>query len=673
MIIGEGKINRIRNEFRVRYNAIIFKIAGPESLTDDEIKELIERGLLDTNDLNHGLIKDAYYISRVRNGLDFKERPKVDIKQFREQMNRNGPNLSSREQYAIIHTKRSAGNYLTKLRDSALSSIEGEMRAWNYDERNRLLTEVIRPTIEEGIAEAKTTVNEVASRLRERTKDLYRDWRRVAVTELSNALNLGAADAIMNRNEGQDPKQILVYKIANLDAALCPHCRKFYVESNGITPKVYPLSELMANGSNVGKKTKDWKPTIGATHPHERSFYDPKTKIFTDKGWKRIDEIDANEMVLTHNGRFRKVLSVKRGAKNEHNELFKIKIKIKGVDKIGSLSITPGHPILTARGWVCAENICEHDTLYWMGRCCEVCGSAFPLDKALRNKNKITCSRSCASKLYVKRTWEYRKKNGFHDFKERISSTLKRRYKSGELKSRIRDKDVQEKIQKTLFEKYGVNNPYQIKEIKQKALERTNHPEHRKIIRDRMINGGAVKALRMSVYSNPSKPQLTLYERVKSIFCDSILNEPVGNRYLADIFVPSKKLIIEYDGSYFHKDKEKDDRRDDYLLKHGFATIRYRDRIPSTSELKADVGRVMANHDGKYKLIEVGIYSIQKVEAQKKHKLYDLQIEEDESFVANGIVVHNCELVELPQGWGFPKGANQATFMGKDFVWSREN
>ncbi len=270
MIISEKKIEEIRQEFKSRFNALIFKIAGPENLTKEEIQELINRGYIDPNDPNHGLITDAYHIARVRSGTAFDQRPDIPLHEFRDNLKDLLPPLTAREQYAIKHIKRSAGNYLKNLQAKAVTSIEGTIRGFNYDERNRLLTEVVRPTLDQGVQEAKATIGEIASRLRERTGDLYRDWRRVAITEMSNALNLGAADAIIDRNTEKSADQVYVYKIVHHDAATCPHCKRFYLEPDEMTPKVYSMSELMGNGSNMGKKTKEWLPTIGATHPHER-------------------------------------------------------------------------------------------------------------------------------------------------------------------------------------------------------------------------------------------------------------------------------------------------------------------------------------------------------------------------------------------------------------------
>ena len=50
----------------------------------------------------------------------------------------------------------------------------------------------------------------------------------------------------------------------------CKFCRRFYGDV-GQSPKVYKLSSLLANGSNYGLKTDQWKPVVGATHPNTRT------------------------------------------------------------------------------------------------------------------------------------------------------------------------------------------------------------------------------------------------------------------------------------------------------------------------------------------------------------------------------------------------------------------
>lgn len=60
-------------------------------------------------------------------------------------------------------------------------------------------------------------------------------------------------------------------------------------------PKVFKLSELISNGTNIGRKVNEWKPTVGSTHPWCRCLlrylpddYDwsNESKTFTPKPYK---------------------------------------------------------------------------------------------------------------------------------------------------------------------------------------------------------------------------------------------------------------------------------------------------------------------------------------------------------------------------------------------------
>ena len=95
----------------------------------------------------------------------------------------------------------------------------------------------------------------VVQKLREVTGDLERDWHRVAQTELWNAKLQGEAHAIL---DGSSPRPA---------PDCCPMCRKLYLEKDGVTPRVFKLSELMENGDNIGKKQAEWVATLGPVHP----------------------------------------------------------------------------------------------------------------------------------------------------------------------------------------------------------------------------------------------------------------------------------------------------------------------------------------------------------------------------------------------------------------------
>lgn len=73
-----------------------------------------------------------------------------------------------------------------------------------------------------------------------------------------------------------------------------------------------------------------------------------------------------------------------------------------------------------------------------------------------------------------------------------------------------------------------------------------------------------------------SKPQRELYEYLKQIFPDAVLEHPIETKRSwrsADIAVPSLKLDFEYDGEHWHNE-EKDRVRDKELSEVGWATFR---------------------------------------------------------------------------------------------------
>ena len=100
----------------------------------------------------------------------------------------------------------------------------------------------------------------------------------------------------------------------------------------------------------------------------------------------------------------------------------------------------------------------------------------------------------------------------------------------------------------------------------------------------RMKTGGAVHA--MSFNKSPSKPQVALFNLVKELYSSAIINHPLKeiNRCL-DIAIPELKLDIEFDGSYWHQNKEADIIREEQIRNLGWNIIRFVDHIPTKEVL----------------------------------------------------------------------------------------
>lgn len=124
-----------------------------------------------------------------------------------------------------------------------------------------------------GAAGSTPAAEEVVARVRKVAGVLRRDWLRVAHTELHNAAEEAKAIALAHRDPGRDPR---VFKRPR--ASACAFCVLLYLKPDGVTPRVFRLSALLANGSNVdrraGRPTKSsksrtqWRAVVGAVHPH---------------------------------------------------------------------------------------------------------------------------------------------------------------------------------------------------------------------------------------------------------------------------------------------------------------------------------------------------------------------------------------------------------------------
>jgi len=177
--------------------------------------------------------------------------------------------LTQMEKNSLKYAQEHAGEYVTALGQKVTRNVNTKIvtssRSANLA---RAQLKNIRDTVSDSILNKKTR-GQLASDLYHNAEDWNRDWRRVAHTELWNARLQGEVasilegDTIHGEAKGGETQ---VFRRPAPDA--CQHCKRLYLESDGTTPIVYNLSELINNGDNVGKKTIDWQPTTHTTHPN---------------------------------------------------------------------------------------------------------------------------------------------------------------------------------------------------------------------------------------------------------------------------------------------------------------------------------------------------------------------------------------------------------------------
>ena len=151
--------------------------------------------------------------------------------------------------------------------------------------------------------------------------------------------------------------------------------------------------------------------------------------------------------------------------------------------------------------------------------------------------------------------------------------------------------EIQEKIKKTNLERYGVESIFQLSSTKSKAKEYFNL--HKDEIIEKRMN-----TLRKNGGIHTSSQQIAVYEMLKEQYENVELNY-VFNKFSLDIalFVCGKKIDVEYDGWYWHQDKQRDRRRDEILKSQGWSILRIKsgNKLPTVEQLIEKINNIIDN------------------------------------------------------------------------------
>lgn len=268
------EITRISEIINTHYSMIAMSVVGEEVLTKEEKLTLLKHGI----DIDEVADKfppyfRSYYMGRLTAMLE--------DKYMREITNEDFIKYLEKGQFVPMSAFERAEYEIS--RSMTYNTIKGLANKITDNTRDMMLEQNRRNLIRETVSEAvknRETVQEIVSRLGHKTGEWDRDWKRIAVTEMQNVYNLGKA-AEIRRKYGVDS---LVFK--DVFPGACRHCISLYL-TNGIgsKPIIFKLSDLIANGTNVGRKVADWKPVVESTHPHCRCDLRqlPKGKIWDNE------------------------------------------------------------------------------------------------------------------------------------------------------------------------------------------------------------------------------------------------------------------------------------------------------------------------------------------------------------------------------------------------------
>lgn len=157
------------------------------------------------------------------------------------------PNLNTLHQVLKV-----AGGYVDSTREKTKAKVIREVQGFLTDAHKQ-----------EVVTDLKTVLE---GKLTEVWSETAHAVRRIIDTEATHTKNIGVLDGIVRINATAGIEDPLVWFVVVRDKDLCNECKRLHLLPDGVTPRVWRMSEV---GSGYHKKGES-NPKMGGLHPHCR-------------------------------------------------------------------------------------------------------------------------------------------------------------------------------------------------------------------------------------------------------------------------------------------------------------------------------------------------------------------------------------------------------------------
>ena len=352
-----------------------------------------------------------------------------------------------------------------------------------------------------------------------------------------------------------------------------------------------------------------------------KCFISPRVLIYTGEGYRPIKDIKVGDLVLTHTGKFRRVTYVRpREVLPAGSDVVTLVISPPQGGKAVRITVTPEHPFLVNGEWKPARAIRQGDSIATLGDRCEVCGRTYFV-RYDRYDARVyhTCSPTCHNRRV------------------------------------LHSPETRAKIRQTIAQQYaeGLRDPIAITaraNERTRALVAAGEAKIQHMTPAERHRGRVALAARITA-GNGKHPIGYGEEEFKSIL-EQIGAEYIhhfalpGSAYTYDFCLPREKILIEVRGPGFSnrsvqeraliKDQQAEVAGYLALSLWWLEIVRYPDMT------KALLERLLRNHHGEYVFVDAVVKKVEIRYARRSFPLYNIGVEEDESYIAAGVVSHNC-------------------------------
>lgn len=297
MAISDDQRRRIKELISEHHLAFAAEVLGTQVLSRQDFDRLVRTGFITDGAVGHAVASIPAAFVQGRLAKTDMQMARMKPETFWEFMDVAPAQFSEAELDAIEAARTQIGHCITNIGMNLISDFEQATAEEAAKIRHYALS-TVQHEIGLGIARRKSN-EQIQRRLEKKLGASERDWTLVVRTELHNAQEHGKALAIARA--GADP---FVYKVPRADA--CRFCRLLYLVGN--RPRIFRLSTLIKNGTNVGRKANrpstsgkgatEWKPVVGCTHPACQCelFELPEGRSFNDQGKLVIKKAVADDL-----------------------------------------------------------------------------------------------------------------------------------------------------------------------------------------------------------------------------------------------------------------------------------------------------------------------------------------------------------------------------------------
>jgi len=354
-----------------------------------------------------------------------------------------------------------------------------------------------------------------------------------------------------------------------------------------------------------------------------KCFISPRVKIYTSEGYKSIKDIQIGDLVLTHTGKFRPVTYIRpREILPTGSDV--IEIIIRRSDGQHSrpvrLTVTPEHPFLVNGHWTPAAEIRSGDAVQVLGDRCEECGRPFYAHyRRYDNRATSTCSPICHNRRVLHNPAT----------REKIRNIMNQQYAEG----------LRDPIAITARANAKTRELVALGEAKAQHFSTEERRLGRIALAQNITQGYGKHPIGYG--------ELELLEILDRMGVEYVHHFALPDSpYTFDVCLPYPKILIEVRGPGF-RNKDMQARaliKDNEAQKYGYLVVNlwWEQIIHQPEMVQRILERLLKNHRAEYIFTEARVEKATRRQTRRNFPLYNIGVEGDESYIADGVVNHNC-------------------------------